>query len=110
MGELMGARHFSVVCFRTQGKNSHGEDLSIHAIADAMSSRGWSLNILQYPECIHLCLTYCHVRTGADKTFLVDLKDSVAEVMKAPIGKYKDGSAAIYGMAASIPDKTEVSK
>merc|ERR1711998_681820 len=73
--ELMGARHFSVVCFRTQGKNSHGEDLSIHAIADAMSSRGWSLNILQYPECIHLCLTYCHVRTGADKTFLVDLKD-----------------------------------
>ena len=36
-----------------------------------------------------------------------DMKNSVAEVMKNPSEK-ASGSAAIYGMAQSIPDRTLV--
>lgn len=42
-----------------------------------MTHRGWSLNALQHPACLHLCVTVCHVGKGKD--FLKDLESSTLE-------------------------------
>ncbi|CAN0089466.1 unnamed protein product, partial [Sphacelaria rigidula] len=44
-----------------------------------MSSRGWSLNALQTPPCLHLCVTLCHV--GKAGKFLADLKDATQQAV-----------------------------
>ena len=67
---------------------------------------GWNLNTLQYPSAIHICCTLPTVPVVED--FLADLRASVAEVRANPAGQDKDGMGAIYGMAASIPDKSLV--
>lgn len=47
------------------------------------------------------------LQDGVAQQFVDDLKDSVAEVMKNPKEK-ASGSAAIYGMAQAVPDRTLV--
>ena len=49
-----------------------------------MSKRGWSLNTLQHPPCLHLCVTTCH--EGKAKEFLEDLEASNEEA-SASAGK-----------------------
>lgn len=100
---LYGEPTLSVVCFGPS-KNSK---VNIYHVNDAMSSRGWNLNMLQNPACIHICITYANADSVRER-FIADLKDSVAEVLSSDPEKYKHGSVAIYGMAASIPDKTLV--
>jgi sphinganine-1-phosphate aldolase len=93
--------------------------LNIYAIGDAMTKRGmtsmsmfvvhihvgWNLNVLQNPAAIHICCTLPTVPVVND--FLKDLKSSVEEVKANPTLD-KNGMGAIYGMAASIPDKSLV--
>ncbi len=98
--EIAGTRHLSVVAFRST-------KLNVHNIGDAMKARGWNLNSLQDPPAIHLCITNCNVKSAA-KCFVSDLKESVEEVKTSP-EKFKNGSAAIYGLAESLPDKSIVS-
>lgn len=71
-----------------------------------MTRRGWNLNTLQNPASMHICVTYANA-DSADE-FLVDLAAAVEEVATAPPGSLKEGSGAIYGLAASIPDKSIV--
>eukprot|EP00600_Ochromonadales_sp_CCMP1393_P002074 CAMPEP_0174979846 /NCGR_PEP_ID=MMETSP0004_2-20121128/15025_1 /TAXON_ID=420556 /ORGANISM="Ochromonas sp., Strain CCMP1393" /LENGTH=598 /DNA_ID=CAMNT_0016231453 /DNA_START=63 /DNA_END=1859 /DNA_ORIENTATION=- len=90
---LLGLSEAMIVCFdATDGMN-------IYCIADKMSKRGWSLNSLQHPACLHICCTVAHV--GRDQEFLQDLAESVAEVKSNPddVG----GNAAIYGMTSALP-------
>lgn len=69
---LMGEANAMIVCFDSKKFN-------IHRVGDQMTKKGWSLNSLQNPDCIHIC---CTVKTvGNEKKFLTDLKDSVAHVM-----------------------------
>jgi sphinganine-1-phosphate aldolase len=76
-------------------------DFSIYALGDKMShDKGWSLNALQKPACLHICVTLRHVLHA--QKFLDDLSQCMAEVRAEPAGK-KDGNAAIYGMASSLP-------
>ncbi|KAJ1918307.1 Dihydrosphingosine phosphate lyase [Mycoemilia scoparia] len=82
------------------------EPHNIFSIMDAMKSRGWHLSPLQFPECVHLACTLLTVPV-ADK-FAKDIRDSVDEV-KANPEKFAKGSAAIYGTAVAIPDRTIVS-
>ncbi|ORX87269.1 PLP-dependent transferase [Basidiobolus meristosporus CBS 931.73] len=86
----------SVVAF-----GSH--NLNIYAINDAMSSRGWSLNALQNPPAMHIACTLATVPT-VDQ-FLKDLADSVAQVKNNP-SQDAGSTAAMYGSAATIPDKS----
>ena len=99
---LFGEPNLSVVCFGPRGRDSP----NIYHINDAMASRGWHLNVLQYPTCLHLCVTYANASRATD--FASDLSASVAEVRAAPPGRFKDGSSAVYGAAVSIPDKSMV--
>ena len=72
-------------------------------VADRMAKEhGWSLNSLQSPASVHLC---CTVQTvGHEAKFLADLKESL-DFSKAAVkaGDKDDGSAAVYGMASSMP-------
>merc|ERR1719379_3205447 len=83
------------------------DDFNIYGLSDAMKSRGWALNALQFPACVHLCVTRCHTKPGIAEKFISDVTEITATLMADP-GSSPAGSAAIYGMAASIPDRSVV--
>jgi sphinganine-1-phosphate aldolase len=84
------------------------DSLDIYRVLDAMSSRGWSLNGLQRPPSIHLCVTLRHTESGVAERFLRDLAASVEDVKKSPASG--QGLAPIYGMAGSFPVRGAVAE
>lgn len=93
---LLGGRpNAMIVCFGSATNN-----LNIYSVGDKMTKKGWSLNSLQNPACIHICCTVAHV--GRDKEFVKDLQDSVSEIINNPKEK-ASGNAAIYGMTSALP-------
>uniref|UniRef100_A0A7N6AGY1 sphinganine-1-phosphate aldolase n=1 Tax=Anabas testudineus TaxID=64144 RepID=A0A7N6AGY1_ANATE len=90
-----------------------GSDVfDIFRLSNALTSKGWNLNTLQYPSSIHLCCTVLHTQPGVADQFIRDVKEQVGIIMKNPKEK-TTGMGAIYGMAQSIPDRsmvTEVSR
>ncbi|XP_048472292.1 sphingosine-1-phosphate lyase 1 [Rhincodon typus] len=81
----------------------------IFRLSNAMTSKGWNLNTLQFPSSIHICVTLLHTKDRVADQFVEDLRESVAEIMKNPDEK-TTGRGAIYGMAQSIPDRTLVTE
>jgi hypothetical protein len=71
---------------------------------DYMGNQKWSLNGLQMPPAVHLCLTHRHTQPGLVKKFLGDLQAAVKHV-KANPDKETDGVGRLYGMSANIPIK-----
>ncbi len=92
---LYGEVDAMIVCFGSE----ETEKLNVYSIGDEMHKKGWSLNALQHPACIHLCCTVAHV--GHHDEFLRDLREAVEKVRSNP--NDKSGNAAIYGMASSLP-------
>lgn len=74
-----------------------------------MKKRGWNLNALQFPACLHLCVTMLHTKEGVADRFIRDVKELTAEILANP-EDHKGGSAAIYGMAQSLPDRNLVNE
>ena len=74
---------------------------------ELMTQKGWSLNGLHHPPCVHLCVTLRHTEDGVAEKFLEDLKESVEHVRNHP--EEKTGSAPVYGMAATLPFRGVVS-
>jgi len=93
--KLFGETDAMIVCFGS----ADDKQLNIYSIGDKMHGKGWSLNALQNPPCIHLCCTATHVNRANE--FLKDLREAVEEVRSNPGDK--SGNAAIYGMASSLP-------
>jgi len=84
-----------IVCFGSK-------DFDIYEVGDIMTKRGWSLNSLQRPACIHLCVTLKTVSFASE--FVEELRECVEEVQKkGDGGGKKGGNAALYGMAGSLP-------
>eukprot|EP00741_Cyanophora_paradoxa_P004687 tig00000823_g4549.t1 len=79
------------------------DTLDIFAINDVLSKRGWHLNALHKPACLHVCVTL--PTTLSYQRLLSDLREAVREVAGAGAGASKEGMAPIYGMAASVPDR-----
>ena len=50
---IVGCPDVSVVAFASEGFN-------VYDLNDAMKERGWALNALQFPSCVHLCVTRCN--------------------------------------------------
>jgi len=97
--KLIGEAEAMIVCFAS---DASVKGLNVYSVADGMSARGWSLNSLQNPPCVHLCVTVRHV--GHEKEFLDDLSASVEEVKEAiKSGAPLSGKAAIYGMTSGLP-------
>eukprot|EP00597_Dinobryon_sp_UTEXLB2267_P018582 CAMPEP_0201113248 /NCGR_PEP_ID=MMETSP0812-20130820/77738_1 /ASSEMBLY_ACC=CAM_ASM_000668 /TAXON_ID=98059 /ORGANISM="Dinobryon sp., Strain UTEXLB2267" /LENGTH=278 /DNA_ID=CAMNT_0047376757 /DNA_START=205 /DNA_END=1041 /DNA_ORIENTATION=+ len=90
---LLGPADAMIVCFT--GKDG----LNIYSVGDNMSKKGWCLNALQQPPCLHICCTVTHV--GQESAFLSDLQAAVDEARTDPAEK--EGKAAIYGMTSSLP-------
>ena len=93
---LLGGRPKAmIVCFGSS-------EFNIYRVGDAMTKRGWSLNTLQRPACLHLCVTLATI-PHAD-AFIHELKSVVAEVRKeGNDGGKESGNAAVYGLAGSLP-------
>uniref|UniRef100_A0A665TIE2 sphinganine-1-phosphate aldolase n=1 Tax=Echeneis naucrates TaxID=173247 RepID=A0A665TIE2_ECHNA len=87
-----------------------GSDVfDIFRLSNALTSKGWNLNTLQYPSSIHICCTVLHTQPGVADRFIHDVKEQVAIIMKNPKEK-TTGMGAIYGMAQSIPDRSMVTE
>jgi glutamate/tyrosine decarboxylase-like PLP-dependent enzyme len=83
------------------------EELDIYKIMAQMTKRGWSLNGLHKPPCVHICVTLRHTHPGVAERFIQDLGDSVAYVKENP--DVEEGMAPVYGMAATVPMRDLVS-
>lgn len=77
------------------------DTLNIYQVMEQMSEKGWSLNGLHRPSCVHICVTLRHTRPGVAERFLSDLEASVDYVRAHP-GE-KGQMAPVYGMAATLP-------
>ncbi|MDA3896235.1 MAG: aminotransferase class V-fold PLP-dependent enzyme [Desulfobacteraceae bacterium] len=77
------------------------DQLNIYQVMDQMGQKGWSLNGLHKPACVHICVTLRHTRAGVAERFIEDLKASVEFVKANP--DEKGEMAPVYGMAATIP-------
>ncbi|RQM13422.1 hypothetical protein DD237_007884 [Peronospora effusa] len=69
-------------------------------VSDAMAKHGWSLNPLQHPISVHLCVTVRHI--GKAKKFL-DALEAAVNLVKEDLNPSPEGGSAIYGMASSLP-------
>jgi len=98
---VMGDPVMSVIGLRS-------EHFNIFRLSDKMSELGWSINPLQFPSAIHICVTLMHTQPGVAQSFLTDLKSSVVECLKTPSDK-GEGLSVVYGMAQSLPDRSLVS-
>lgn len=104
--EVMGNPLVSVVAFTAR-------NLNIYDIADEMSHRGWHLNSLQDPPAMHVAVTMPIVKVWEKLT--TDLEGVIeAEREKERVrivegkgakGKAMGDSAALYGVAGSLPHK-----
>jgi glutamate/tyrosine decarboxylase-like PLP-dependent enzyme len=77
------------------------DQVDIYHVMEQMAARGWSLNGLHRPACIHICVTLRHTKPGVAVRFIQDLKVSVDHVRDNP--RQIGGMAPVYGMAATIP-------
>ena len=97
--QVLGRPVLSVVAFTSKDLNV----LNIYKVADAMSTRGWHLNGLQFPPALHIACTMPTV--GHRDDFIHDLKESVQEALQQGPDA-EGGMAAMYGAAAKIPDRS----
>lgn len=90
--------------------------LNIYDIADAMSAKGWSLSALQNPPAIHVAVTVPIVgaldRLVADLVAVVEAERELERVRiaegKGAKGGARGDTAALYGVAGSLPNKSVV--
>ena len=60
------------------------KELDIYKVMDQMTHKGWNLNGLHKPSCIHICITLRHTKAGVAERFMSDLKESVDYVKVKP--------------------------
>jgi hypothetical protein len=77
-------------------------------VGDAMNARGWSLNTLQTPPCLHICVCLPHAAPGVAERFVDDLRQAVDDVASAPHGSYEKGMGASFGGTGTIRDHSIV--
>lgn len=80
------------------------DSLNVYELGDAMDARGWKLDRQMNPAALHVMVTPAHA--AVLDVFLKDLAEcakSLAAGEPAP-----DGSAAMYGMVGTIPDRQQV--
>ncbi|KOS18559.1 Sphingosine-1-phosphate lyase [Escovopsis weberi] len=107
--DIIGKPLVSVVAFTTT-------TLNVYDIADGMSAKGWHLNALQDPPAIHVAVTL--PMTGVWEKLTGDLERTVEEEREkervrqvegfGARGKAMGDSAALYGVAGSLPNKSVV--
>jgi glutamate/tyrosine decarboxylase-like PLP-dependent enzyme len=82
-----------IVCFGS-------DQINIYQVQDALSQRGWTLNSLQRPSSIHLCVTPGVAERASE--FLQDLQAAVEQVKNEKNPSLR-GTAEIYGATGKLP-------
>ncbi|KAF0312527.1 Sphingosine-1-phosphate lyase [Amphibalanus amphitrite] len=100
---IQGSPDVSVVAFAS-------DQFNIYRLSDAMAQRGWNFNALQNPPCFHIAVTYCQTAVGVRERLVKDMRELTAEMLRAPADNANSGDVALYGMAASVPDRSLVSE
>jgi len=100
--KIVGIPEVSVVAFTS-------DEFNIYGLSDLMKERGWGLNSLQFPVCVHICVTRLHSEAGVAEKFVSDVREAAHQLRQDP-SAMEGGSAAMYGMTASIPDRSVVSE
>jgi len=95
---IVGESHSSVVAFGSK-------NFDIYKLGEALGKRGWNLNNLQNPNCIHVCVTAPMAKLL--DIFLKDLKECTEYVEQNPTA-FSDGLAPVYGLASSFPDRAVI--
>lgn len=54
----------------------------IYRLSEALSTKGWNLNTLQFPCGIHICITYMHTQPGVADQFLNDIKSELNTIFE----------------------------
>lgn len=80
-------------------------DTNIFIVADLLEKKGWFVDRQTAPDSIHLTITPAH--TPIVDQYIADLKEA-RDYAKAHPELAGEGMAAMYGMAAKLPDPTMV--
>jgi len=80
--------------------------VNILELNDWMTQKGWTLNVLQFPNSVHMCLTMGNI--DCVEHLLHDLHAGVKEMEVAGSSCITGGKAPIYGMATALPDRGAV--
>ncbi|XP_022236174.1 sphingosine-1-phosphate lyase-like isoform X2 [Limulus polyphemus] len=83
------------------------KEFNIYRLTSALTKKGWSLNMLQFPKGFHICVTMLHTLNGVAEQFIDDVRQCTKEIMQDPKA-VATGTAAVYGMSQSIPDRSLV--
>eukprot|EP00041_Stephanoeca_diplocostata_P014065 m.252463 g.252463 ORF g.252463 m.252463 type:complete len:542 (+) comp19566_c0_seq1:61-1686(+) len=96
--EVIGSPCMSAIAIRASASS-----LNIYAVADVMEAEGgWRLERNKDPASLHLTIMPPHTQTR--EKFIADMRKAIATV-RADAAKFNTaGSAAMYGMIATIPD------
>jgi len=95
--KIFGKPQVSVVAFGS-------DETNIFGISDTLKNKGWNLNNLQFPSCIHLCVTMLHTEAGVADKFIKDVREATETALANPDSATSE-AAAIYGMSQTIPDR-----
>ncbi|XP_037296501.1 sphingosine-1-phosphate lyase-like isoform X1 [Manduca sexta] len=84
------------------------KQFDIFKMAEQLHTKGWSLNALQFPSGVHICVTHAHTAAGVAQRFVSDAAAAAAHCRRHA-GEPVHGKMAIYGVAQEIPDRSLVS-
>jgi glutamate/tyrosine decarboxylase-like PLP-dependent enzyme len=78
------------------------DEVDVFMLGEAMGARGWKVDRQQLPAALHLMVTPGHLAVAGQ--FLADLRECTEHLRTTkPVA---EGSAAMYGMLATFPDRT----
>jgi len=100
---VLGKPNVSIVAFTSHVFN-------VYSLSDRLAKLGWHLNALQFPSAIHICLTMAHTAPGTVEKLIEDTRRISAELLLDPAGGSDGKSAAIYGSAQKIPDRSIIAE
>lgn len=110
--EVIGNPMVSVVAFASKNPG-----VDTYDIADELSSKGWHLNALQAPAALHVAFTI-PTAAAVDK-LITDIIEVVEQQLEKAEERKRQGksyvlkkgdTAALYGVAGSMPDKSIVNR
>lgn len=94
---VLGAPEMTVFAIGT-------DRINIFALADVMESYGWHMDRQQQPDALHFMVTPAHEEVVP--AFLADLERAVRYVEAHHDAVMQEGTAPMYGMVATIPDRS----
>lgn len=80
------------------------DSINVYELGDAMDARGWKLDRQMNPAALHVMVTPAHA--AVLEQFLSDLTECAKSLTAGEPAP--DGSAAMYGMVGTIPDRQQV--